>query len=225
MERHLDDELKKLNTDLLKMATLTEEAISKAIAALTKQDIKLAEETIIADKKIDELENKIEEESIEILALFQPMAKDLRFITTAMCMKTGLEEIADLTVNICQRVKEIADKPVLKPLSDIPPLADNAKKMVKNAIDAFVNHDDKLARQVVLSDQVSNNLRNTIIHELIADYMVKDGKTAPRAIPILLVARDLERISDYAASMAEDIIYMIHAKMVKHHPEMLKNDS
>ena len=221
MERHLDDELKKINTDLLKMATLTEEAISRAVTALTKQDKELAEETIIADKKIDELENKIEEESIEILALFQPMAKDLRFITTAMCIKTGLEEIADLAVNICQRVKEIADQPVLKPLNDIPNLADNAKKMVKNAIDAFVNYDDGLARQVVLSDQVSNNLRNALVQELIDDYMVKDGKTAPRAVSLLLVARDLERISDYAASIAEDVVYMIQAKIIKHHRELL----
>ncbi len=220
-ERHIDEELDKLNTNLLKMATLTEEAIHKSIESLKERNRELAELTIENDKKIDELENIIEEGCIELLALFQPVAKDLRFITTGMRINMELERIGDLTVNICQRVIEIADYPLVKPLVDIPKLAENSKHMVKLAIDSFVRHDQQLAKQVIFSDGESNRLRTSIIEELVHEYMVKDGSICPRAVPLLLIARDLERISDHASSIAEDVIYMIQAKIVKHHPERL----
>ena len=149
------------------------------------------------------------------------MAGDLRFITTGMHINTELERIADLTVNISQRVLDIADQELLKPMIDIPKLADQAKQMVKNAIDAFVKKDEALAKEVILSDKESNNLRTLVIKELINDYMVKDGKTVPRAVPLLLITRDLERICDHAASIAEDVIYMIQARIVRHHRERL----
>lgn len=221
MDRHLDEELKKLNTDLLTLATLTEEAIHKSIEALKTRDKQLAQEVIDNDTRIDDLEIKIEELAIELLALFQPMAKDLRFITTGMKINTDLERIADMAVNISQRAMELADMPLLKPLIDIPKLAENAKRMVRNAIDAFVKHDEELAKNVILSDKESNRLRTLIMHELINDYMVKDGTTATRAVPLLLIARDLERISDHATNIAEEVIYMIQAKVVKHHLEEL----
>ena len=128
-----------------------------------------------------------------------------------------VERIADMTVNIAQRVLEIADLPLLKPLIDIPKLAENANVMVKTAIDAFVNRSEEMADTVLLLEKKSDLLRTQIMNELINDYMVKDGKTAPRAVALLLVARDLERISDHATNIAEDVIYMIKAKMVKHH--------
>ena len=223
MERHFDDDLNKLKTDLLKMAAVTEEAIHNSIEALKKQDKALAEQTIIHDKQIDEFENSIEQQALELLALYQPMAKDLRFITTGIRISDELERIADLVVNICQRVIDIADKPLLKPLIDTPKLANNAKQMVKDAIDAFVKSDLNLAKRVIRSDTQSNELRKSIVQELINDYLLKDGKNAPRAIPLLLIARDLERISDHASAIAEDIIFMIQAKIVRHHPERLAN--
>ena len=221
MERHLDDELKKFNNDLLQMATLTEEAIHKSIQALKKQDKHLAEKIIVEDQRIDNFENAIEEQTVELLALFQPMAVDLRFVTTGRRLSAELERIADMVVNICQRVIDIADEPLVKPLEDIPLLAENARKMVRMAIDAFVARDEDLAVEVILSDKESNRLRNAIMHELIHDYLVKDGTAAPRAIPLLLIARDLERISDHATAIAEDVIYMVRAKVVRHHPELL----
>ncbi len=223
MERHFDEELKKLNTDLLKMATLAEEAIYKSIESLKNRDKKLVQAVIEEDRKIDELELVIEEGAINLLALRQPMARDLRFITTGMKINAELERIADLAVNIAQRVLELADKPLLKPLIDIPKLAAVARKMVKDAIDAFVNRDEKLAKQVIISDPQADRLRNLIFEELINDYMIKDGTTAPRAVSLLLVARHLERICDHATYIAEDVIYMIQAKIVKHHPEKLNN--
>jgi len=221
--RHFDEELKELNTDILKMATLTEDAICKSVEALKAHDLKLARQVIDEDKKIDEMELVIEEKAIKLMALRQPMAADLRFITTGMKINAELERIADLAVNISQRVLELVDEPLLKPLIDIPKLSTVARRMVKGAIDAFVNHDENLAKEVILSDPEADHLRNLIQQELMNDYMIKDGSTAPRAVPLLLVARHLERICDHATNIAEDVIYMVQAKVVKHHPEKLKN--
>ena len=223
MGRHFDEELKKLNTDLLRMAALAEAAIYNSIEALKNQNKKLARTIIDEDRKIDEMELVIEERAINLLALRQPLACDLRFITTGMKINAELERIADLAVNIAQRVFELADKPLLKPLIDIPKLTIVARKMVKDAIDAFVNRDKNLAKRVILSDPEADNLKNLVQQELINDYMVKDGTTASRAVPLLLIARHLERICDHATNIAEDVIYMIQAKVVKHHPEKLKN--
>ncbi|MEA3560430.1 MAG: phosphate signaling complex protein PhoU [Candidatus Omnitrophota bacterium] len=224
MERHFDEELKKLNMNLLKMAILTEEAIYKSIEALKNRDAQMAGAVIEDDRKIDELELIIEERAVNLLALRQPMAIDLRSITTGMKINAELERIADLAVNISQRVLELVHEPLLKPLIDIPKLTAIARKMVKDAIDAFVNRDQNLAKQVILSDPEADKLRNLIYEELINDYMVKDGTTAPRAVPLLLIARHLERICDHATNIAEDVIYMIEAKVVKHHFEKLKNN-
>ena len=169
LQRHLDEELKNLNTDLLTMAAKVEGAIHLSIEALKKRDKDMAQKVIDDDKSIDEMEIKIEEEIIELLALFQPMASDLRFITTGMHINAELERIADLTVNISQRVLDIADQEHLKPLIDIPKLADQAKKMVKSAIDSFVKKDQVMAKNVILSDKESNNLRTSVIKELIND--------------------------------------------------------
>jgi phosphate transport system protein len=222
MERHFDKELKKINSDLLKMAAMTESAIHKSVEALKVQDKKIAQEVIDEDRNIDQIEIRIEEQSIDLLALRQPMAKDLRFLTTGMKINAELERIADLAVNIAQRVVDLIGKPLVKPLIDIPRLAEVAKKMVKDAIDAFVNRDENLASKVILSDPEADKLRNMICDELINDYMVKDGTTTPRAVPLILVARHLERICDHATYIAEDVIYMVRAKIVKHHPEKLK---
>jgi len=224
MERHLDQELDALNTDLLKMATLVEEAIHKSIEALKRQDKVQAKDIIAHDETIDEMEIAIEEKIIDLLALFQPMAGDLRFITTGMHINAELERIGDLTVNISQRVLDVADQPLLKPFADISRLAEQAKFMIRQAIDAFVKRDEDMAKRVIFADQESNELRNEIMKELINDFMVKDGSTTPQAIPLLLATRDLERICDHAASIAEDVIYMINAKIVKHHRERLKSD-
>ncbi len=222
MERKFDEELKKLQTDLLKMAALTEEAIHKSIEALKQKDMKLAESVIKDDSKIDKIELDIEEKSINLLALRQPIAIDLRFITTGMKINAELERIADLAVNICQRAIEIGYEPHIKPLIDIPKLANVAKNMVRDVIDAFVKHDENMAKKVISSDSEADKLRNRIQEELIYDYMVKDGKLAPRAVPLLLVSRHLERICDHATYIAEDIIYMIQAKVVKHQTKKFK---
>ncbi len=225
MERHFDDELQKLNTNLMKIAALTETAVHKSMEALKQLNSELAEEIIRDDKVVDDLENQIEEEIIDLLALFQPMARDLRFITTAMSFTMQVERMADLTVNISQRVLEIVEQKLghVKPLIDLPALGDTAKWMIKSTIDAFVNRDEALAKEVILKDVEANQLRTAIMNELVYDYMVKDGACSPRAVPLLLVARDLERICDLAKAIAQDTIYLVNAKVVRHHPERLQN--
>ncbi len=221
MERHFDKELKDLNQDILKIGILAEEAIHKSVEALKNRDKQMAESVIEDDVNIDTLELVIDEKCIDLIARHQPLARDLRFITVGMKLNSELERIADIAVDIAQRVLEIVDKPLLKPLVDIPKLTVIAKNMVKMAVDSFVNGDVELAKKAILSDGEADKLRNVISKELIEDYMVKDASTAPRAVQLLLIARFLERICDHATNIAEDVIYMVQAEVVKHHPERL----
>jgi phosphate transport system protein len=140
-----------------------------------------------------------------------------------MKINAELERIADIAVDIAQRVLELVDKPLLKPLVDIPRLGALTQGMVKTAIDSFVKEDIDLAKKVLMAEPEADKLRNSIQKELLEDYMIKDGATCPRAIALLLIARFLERIGDHTTNIAEDVIYMVQAKVVKHHPEMLKN--
>jgi phosphate transport system protein len=222
MERKFDEELRELNQLILKMAGFAEEAIYKSVEALKSRDPALANKVIDDDDQIDELELVIDEKALDLLALRQPMAIDLRFITTGMKINAELERIADLAVDVAQRVLEITQLPLLKPLVDIPKLSQIAQQMVKQSIDAFVNHDVALAKQVVLTDEQADALRNRVQKELVYDFMIKDGTSAPRAVPLLLIARHLERICDHATNIAEDVIYMVEAKVVKHHPEKIQ---
>jgi len=222
MERHFDEELKGLRKDILKMSDFARQAISESIEALKNRNNVQAQNVIDADSSVDELELVIDEKCIDLIACYQPMAKDLRFVTTGMKINAELERIADLAVDIAQRVLELADKPLLKPLIGIPKLSDVAQNMVREAIDSFIKKNADLANQVIKSDNEADNLRTRICSELVNDYMAKDAGTATRAVPLLLIARHLERICDHASNIAEDIIYMVQGKTIKHHHNELK---
>ncbi len=222
MERHLDQELTDLKQQLLKMGTLVETAIFESVESLKELNMERANKIISEDKVIDGMENAIDERCLDLLALRQPMAIDLRFITMSMKISTDLERIADLAVDIAQRVQDLAGKPLLKPLIDIPKLTNLAQQMTKDALDAFVNKNAELAGSVILRDNEADTLRNLVQKELVDDYITKDPPTASRAVPLLLIARHLERICDHATNIAEDVIYMVRADVVKHHPEKLK---
>ena len=225
MERHLDQELSDIKKQLLKMGTMVETSIFESVEALKELNVERAIKVISDDKAIDDLENQIDECCLDLLALQQPMAVDLRFITMSMNIATDLERIADLSVDIAQRVMDLVGKPLLKPLIDIPKLANIAKQMSKDALDAFVNKDAELAGSVILRDTEADKLRNLVQKELIEDYMLKDTSTVTRAVPLLLIARHLERICDHATNIAEDIIYFVKADVVKHHPERLEGNN
>ena len=216
MERHFDEELKELKGKLLQMASLAEESIARSVKALVERDKKLAEEVIDSDEAINLLEIEIDEISLRLLALRQPIATDLRFITSALKIITDLERIGDLSVNIAQRALDLMEQPLLKPLIDIPRMAQLAQKMVKDSLDAFVNRDAELARDVCRRDDEVDQLNHQIFRELLT-YMIQDTKAISRSVDLILVGRHLERIADHATNIGEDVVYLVKGKTIKHH--------
>ncbi|NMC64775.1 MAG: phosphate signaling complex protein PhoU [Acidobacteria bacterium] len=222
MTRYFDEELLELNKKILELSAVVENSIGLSVRALRELSREKAEAIVKDDDRIDAMELEIEEKCLNLIALYQPAAADLRFVVMSMKITTDLERIADLAVDISQRVLELADQPLLKPLIDIPKLATLAQNMVRDVINSFINKDTELARSVILRDNEADELRNLVQSELINDYMKKDATTVPRAIPLLLVARHLERICDHATNIAEDVIYMVKGEVVKHRPESLR---
>ena len=218
METHFQQELTKLKEQLLKMGGLAERAISNAIDALVKRDTPLAERTIGEDEKINKMELLIDEWCLKLLALHQPLADDLRFITSAMRINVELERIGDLAVNIAERVVSLNQEPQLKPYIDIPRMAEITKNMVKDVLDAFVNGDAELARSVCERDDQVDALNDQVFRELIT-YMLADPKTITRAVHLIIVSRYLERIADHATNIAEGVIFMVKALVIKHHAD------
>lgn len=217
IERSFDSELAELNGLILKMGSMAEIAIYKSVEALKNRDEQMAKETIEHDNDIDNLELEIQDRAITLIATRQPMAADLRFITTAMSIATDLERIGDLSVDVSQKNLELLKWPLLKPLIDIPKLADVAKEMIKESIDTFVKKDSKRSLKIHAMEKEADTLRDLITDEL-TQIMMKDPQAVPRAIPLLLIARFLERICDHAMNIAEDVVYMVEAKVVKHMP-------
>jgi phosphate transport system protein len=216
METHFQQELNSLKESLLKMAGLTEQAIAHAVDALVKRDTLLADKTIREDKAINEMELEIDELCLKLLALHQPMAADLRFITSAMRINIELERIGDLAVNIAERVLSLNQEPQLKPYIDLPRMAEITKKMVKDVLDAFVQGDADLARAVCERDDQVDDLNDQVFRELLS-YMLSDTRTITRAVHLIIVSRYLERIADHATNIAEGVIFMVNARVVKHH--------
>jgi len=215
MERQFDQELNILKEDLLKMASLAEEAIAKSIKALVERDSTLAQEIIDRDSKINLLEIEINNQCLKLLALKQPMAVDLRFITSAMKIISHLERIADQAVNISQRTLELIKQPLLKPLIDIPRMAELAQEMVRTSIDSLVNNDSLLAKRIGERDNLVDDLNDQIFRELLT-YMIEDPKTIKRAIELILVGRHLERIADLATNISEEVVFILNGKNIKH---------
>jgi len=215
MERQFDQELNDLKENLLKMASLAEEAIAKSIKALVERNSNLAQKIIDQDSKINFLEIEINNQCLKLLALKQPMAVDLRFITSAMKIVSHLERIADQAVNISQRTLELLKQPLLKPLIDIPRMAELAQGMVRTSIDSLVNKDSLLAKKIGGRDNLVDDLNDQIFRELLT-YMIEDPRTIKRAIELILVGRHLERIADLATNISEEVVFILNGKNIKH---------
>lgn len=215
MERQFDQELNDLKENLLKMASLAEEAIAKSIKALVERNSNLAQKIIDQDSKINFLEIEINNQCLKLLALKQPMAVDLRFITSAMKIVSHLERIADQAVNISQRTLELLKQPLLKPLIDIPRMAELAQEMVRTSIDSLVNKDSLLAKKIGGRDNLVDDLNDQIFRELLT-YMIEDPRTIKRAIELILVGRHLERIADLATNISEEVVFILNGKNIKH---------
>jgi phosphate transport system protein len=217
-ERPFDEELKMLKEKLLEMAARSEEQIALAVRGLKDREEKLACQVLEREAAINLLDIEIDEMAMRLLALRQPMATDLRFITSAMKIGGDLERIGDLAVNIAERTMDLLKQPQIKPLIDLPRMADLAQEMVRDALNAFIDGDDKLAKNVCERDDVMDKLNDQVFRELLT-YMIQDPRTISRAVDLILVGRHLERIADHATNIGEDVIYMVKGRTIKHHVE------
>jgi len=215
MSRHFHDELEALKQTLLAMGGLVEDQIRRAMRALLDRDDLLAEEVIDRDRQVNAYDVEVDERCVELLALYQPAAGDLRFITTAMKIVTDLERIGDQAVNIAHRVLELNREPQVKPYIDLPRMAEQAQRMVKESLDAFVARDPHLARRVCAADDAVDGLRDQIFRELLT-FMMEDARTIPRALRLILISRFFERVADHATNIAEMVIYLVEGNMVRH---------
>jgi phosphate transport system protein len=214
-ERQFDRELHDLKKRLLHMAALAEEMIDRAITELMDRDEKPTQEVVRAEEEVNRLQIEIDEEALRLLATRQPVASDLRFIVAATKINGELERIGDLVVNITENVHVLAGHPPLKPLLDIPRMADLARQMVRESIDAFIKGDVLLAQAVIMTDDQVDALKDQVLRELLT-YMMSDPRSIERALALILVARHLERIGDHATNIAEDVIYLIQGRDVRH---------
>ena len=214
-QRHFDEELSDLKTKLLRMAAQTEDQIDQALTALVTRDSALAREVIERDHQVNALDVEIDEESIRLLALHQPAARDLRLVTTAMKIATELERISDLAENISERAIELNEEPQLKPYIDIPMMGNMARVMVKHSIDAFVKEDAQLARKVLTDDDYVDDLMEQLFRELLS-FMLEDTRTISRAIRLSFIAKYLERMADHATNIAELVVYLVEGKIIRH---------
>jgi phosphate transport system protein len=215
MQRHFHEELEALKQTLLAMGGLVEDQIRRVMRALLERDDALALEVIDRDHRVNSYDVEVDETCVNLLALYQPAAGDLRFITTAMKIVTDLERIGDQAVNIAQRVLELNPEPQLKPYIDLPRMAERAQAMVKESLDAFVARDTELARRVCGADAEVDALKEQLFRELLT-FMMEDPRAIPRAIRLILISRFLERVADHATNIAEMVVYLVEGKMVRH---------
>lgn len=218
LSRHFDRELENLKQDLLRMAALAETAVTKSLVSVTNRDSDRAREVITDDITLNRMELAIEEQAFKLLALRQPVATDLRLTVAAMRIATELERIGDQAVNIAERALELNSRPPLELPIDIKVMADLALGMVHTSIDAFVNQDPKLALQVCQRDVEVDILDDEYIQKLL-DSMIKESRWVTRLHHFIIVVRNLERIADLATNIAEDIVFIVEGRVIKHRCE------
>ena len=214
--RHFQDELEQLKTRLLEMGGLAEEQVRLAVKGLVDRDRDLIGRVLVGDEPLNALHIEIDGRCFTLLALHQPMAVDLRAIVSAVKINTDLERVGDLAVNIAEAALRYTQHPPVKKLIDIPRMATIAQSMLRDSLDAFVRQDVRLAQQVLDEDDKLDELKTQIFRELLT-YMLQDAQTIEPALDLILVSRHLERIGDHATNIAEDVIFIVSAKDVRHH--------
>jgi len=213
--RQYEEELRAVRADLLKMGGLVEHQIAEAMQALVNRDDAKARETIARDTEVNRMDVEIDERCVQLLALHQPAASDLRFITTGLKITTDLERIGDNAVNICERVLELNEEPQLKPYLDLPRMAAAAQSMLKDSLDAFLRDDVVLAEEVIERDDEVDQLNYQMYRELLS-YMAEDPHTIGRATRLLFISKYLERIADHATNIAEMVVFMVKGRTIRH---------
>jgi len=213
--QHYEMELQSIKQSLLYLGALTEHAIENVLISLLERKSDLARTVIDGDAEIDKLDTEIEDRCIRLLALRQPIARDLRFITTGIKINGHLERIGDMAVNIAEKVIALNEEPQLKPYIDLPRMADIAREMIRGSIDALVREDCQLANRIRRMDTAIDTLNEQIFRELLT-FMLEDGRTIHRALLIMQVSKNLERIADHAKGIADMVVYMVTGINVRH---------
>ena len=213
---HFQEELQQLKTRLLEMGGLAEDRVRLIVQALVERNPALVDRVLAGDGPINQLHIEIDSRCFKLLALHQPMAVDLRAIVSAVKINTDLERVGDMAINIAEAVKRYMRHPPVKELIDIPRMADIAQRMLRNALDAYVRRDTELAQTVLNEDDALDALKTQVFRELLT-YMLSDPSTIEPALDLILISRHLERIGDHATNIAEDVIFMVSAKDVRHH--------
>jgi phosphate transport system protein len=219
MERlvpHFQDELQQLKARLLEMGGLAEDRVRSAVQGLVERNAQIVDAVLAGDGPINQLHIEIDSRCFKLLALYQPMAVDLRAIVAAVKINTDLERVGDLAVNVAEAAKRYAQHPPVKELIDIPRMADIAQSMLRDALDAYVRRDTALAQAVLNKDDELDSLKTQVFRELLT-YMLQDQATIEPALDLILISRHLERIGDHATNVAEDVIFMVSARDVRHH--------
>ena len=221
IHRHFEDQLNELKGRLVTMGTAAESMIERAVKALLERDSARLPQVFQTEQQVNELHIEVDERVINLIALHHPVATDLRM--AVMCSKIAgeLERIGDQAVNICQNTTELLRYPPLKPLIDIPLMAEIARRMLRESLDAFVRLDAALAQKVLDTDDEVDAFKNQIFRELLT-YMMSDPGTIPRALALILISRNLERVGDHATNVAEEVIYAAQGRDVRHHHEKKK---
>ena len=213
--RHFDDQLDELKARLLEMGGLAEERLRTALRALVARDQDALADVIAGDSRINDLQIEIDRRCYTLMALYQPVAVDLRTVVSALKINTDLERVGDFAVNISEAAQRYLAHPPVKPLIDLPRMADLALKMLREALDAFVLQDVRLAQAVLTQDDWLDGLKNQIFRELLT-YMLSDPRTIEPGIDLILISRHLERVGDHATNIAEDVIFIVEARDVRH---------
>ena len=215
MARHIEHQIAQLKNSILQFGTIVEESISRSNTALFKQDVELAQKVIADDTEIDRLEVELEEECLKVLALYQPVAADLRFVVAVLKINNDLERIGDLASNIAKTVSQLTITGPLELPEEISSMAKQVEEMVKNSLDAVVKANPDLARQVRKEDDIVDAGRHTV-RKLVIQQIKKDPEKVEGLLQINSISKHLERIADMATNIAEDVIYMVEGEIVRH---------
>lgn len=210
------DEIKEMEQDVIKMGSVVEQMLHKSIEALTSRDVALADEAIAMDDIVDNYNISIEEHCLRLLALQQPMARDLRHIAATMKIITDIERMGDYVVDIAKTAKELSARPLFKPLVNIPKMTDIVKKMLREVLEAFINHDLDLIQQMIEDDDKVDQIDKNLQHDL-TELMKKDQSIVNQAIQLILISRYLERFADHVTNVGERVYYMETGEMKEMH--------
>ena len=215
---HFQEELEHLKARLLEMGGLAEDRVRSAIRAIVERDVELVERVLSGDQPINQLHIEIDSRCFKMLALYQPMAVDLRAIVACVKINTDLERVGDLAINIAEAGRRYLRHAPVKELIDIPRMADIAHGMLRDALDSYVKRDTALAQEVLNQDDALDALKTQVFRELLT-YMLQDPHTIEPSLDLILISRHLERIGDHATNIAEDVIFMVSARDVRHHAQ------